>query len=52
LSKDPSETKNVYIEYPDIVKEIKNLANIKRTEIGDDLKNISGRENRPVGVIN
>lgn len=52
LSKDPSETKNVYIEYPDIVKEIKNLANIKRTEIGDDLKNISGTENRPVGVIN
>ena len=52
LSKDPSETKNVYSKYPDIVKEIKNLANIKRTEIGDDLKNISGTENRPVGVIN
>jgi len=51
LIDDPSETKNVYDQYPDIVKKIEILAEIKRSEIGDILTNSIGSENRPIGLI-
>ncbi|HIF84584.1 MAG TPA: arylsulfatase [Flavobacteriaceae bacterium] len=51
LAKDPSETKNLYQEFPEVVKKIEALADIKRSEIGDDLTKIVGIENRPVGII-
>lgn len=51
LAKDPSETKNLYQEFPEVVKKIEALADIKRSEIGDDLTKIIGTENRPVGII-
>jgi len=51
LKDDPSETNNVYDKYPDIVKQIEILANMKRSEIGDDLTNSIGSENRPIGMI-
>ena len=51
LAKDPSETKNLYQEFPEVAKKIEALADIKRSEIGDDLTKIAGIENRPVGII-
>jgi len=51
LAKDPSETKNIYEEFPEIAKKIEKLADIKRNEIGDDLTKVKGTENRPVGMI-
>ena len=51
LAKDPSETKNLYQEFPEVAKKIEALADIKRSEIGDDLTKIIGTENRPVGII-
>ena len=51
LVEDPSETKNLFEQYPEIVNKIKKLADIKRKEIGDDLTKVKGMENRPVGMI-
>ena len=51
LKDDPAETINLYANHPDIVKKIKLLADKKREEIGDDLKGITGLENRPIGTI-
>ena len=49
LKKDPSENKNVFNQFPEIVKKIEALAEIKRGEIGDDLTGKIGSENRPIG---
>ena len=49
LKEDPSENKNVYNQFPNIANKIKALAEIKKREIGDDLTNIIGSENRPIG---
>jgi arylsulfatase len=51
LKTDPSETKNILNEFPEIVKKINSLADNKRKEIGDDLTNVVGLENREVGMI-
>ena len=51
LSKDISETTNVALENPEVVKIIKSLANNMRTELGDALTNVKGKENRPIGKI-
>ena len=51
LENDISETTNVAAENPEIVEEIKGLANNIRTQLGDKLMNISGSEVRPVGSI-
>ena len=51
LIDNPSETKNIYNEFPEIAKKIEILADIKRKEIGDDLTNVNGTENRPIGMI-
>jgi arylsulfatase len=50
LNDDPGETTNLYANHPEIVKKIKLLADKKRKEIGDDLKGITGLENRPIGT--
>lgn len=52
LNDDPGETTNLYANHPEIVKKIKLLADKKRKEIGDDLKGITGLENRPIGTVN
>tara|TARA_B100000768_G_scaffold181903_1_gene207283 strand:- start:2707 stop:4122 length:1416 start_codon:yes stop_codon:yes gene_type:complete len=49
LKKDPSENKNVFNQFPEIVKKIEALAEIKRGEIGDNLTGKIGSENRPIG---
>ena len=51
LNDDPGETTNLYANHPEIVKKIKLLADKKRKEIGDDLKGITGLENRPIGTV-
>ncbi|MEP1779837.1 sulfatase [Reichenbachiella sp.] len=51
LVDDISETKNVANENPKIVKKIKSLAENIRVRLGDDLYNIAGKENRPIGQI-
>ena len=51
LIDDPSETKNIYNEFPEIAKKIEILADINRKEIGDDLTKVNGTENRPIGMI-
>lgn len=51
LVEDPSETKNIFDQHPEIAKKIEKLADIKRKEIGDDLTKVKGTENRPVGMI-
>ncbi|MHA7102001.1 sulfatase family protein [Roseivirga pacifica] len=52
LSKDISETNNVANEHPDVVEEIKALANSMRNKLGDALTNVEGTENRAPGMIN
>jgi arylsulfatase len=51
LKTDPSETKNIINEFPEIAKKIIVLADNKRKEIGDDLTNVVGLENREIGMI-
>lgn len=52
LEDDPSETKNVAEEYPDIVQEIEGLANAMRSRLGDALLDIHGSETREPGRLN
>ncbi|WP_268224993.1 sulfatase family protein [Sinomicrobium oceani] len=49
LETDSSETKNVAALHPDIVDKITKLADAKRQELGDNLLDIKGKENREPG---
>ena len=51
LSTDISETKNVAEKYPDIVAEIKVLANDMRSRLGDSLLELEGSETREPGRL-
>lgn len=51
LKTDPSETKNIINDFPELAKKITTLANNKRKELGDDLTNVLGSEIREVGKI-
>ncbi|RLD64557.1 MAG: arylsulfatase [Bacteroidetes bacterium] len=51
LSVDKSEINNVVDENPEIVAEIKILANDIRLELGDELHDQTGKENRPIGKV-
>jgi arylsulfatase len=46
---DPSETKNVVSEYPEVVDKIKRLADDMRARLGDSLLDIQGSETREPG---
>ena len=48
---DISETKNVAPQHPEVVVQIEILANKMRLELGDNLIDQNGKENRPVGRI-
>lgn len=52
LSKDPFETKNVIATNKKLQKKLEVMAAAIRVEIGDNLQNIAGKENRPAGRIN
>jgi hypothetical protein len=51
LKDDVGETTDVASKYPDVVQKIKSLANDMRNELGDNLLNIQGIANRPIGRI-
>ena len=51
LKNDPSETKDLSQEHPEIVSKIKALADKKREELGDNLQNIEGSGRRPLGAL-
>ena len=52
LDKDPSESNNIAEAHPDIVQEIKLLANTIRSKLGDSLLELEGKETREPGRIN
>lgn len=51
LSKDISETNNVAADYPEVVEEIKALANGMRQRLGDALTEVEGSETRQPGLL-
>ncbi len=52
LRRDPGERYNVIDYHPEIVKKLENLANEARMDLGDDLKEIEGKNRRNPGFIN
>ncbi|WP_395338195.1 sulfatase [Ningiella sp. W23] len=51
IAKDPGETNNVIDKHPDIVITIEALADKMRAELGDNLRDVKGSENRPIGRL-
>ncbi|MHA8088044.1 sulfatase-like hydrolase/transferase [Aquirufa sp. Wall-65K1] len=51
LRRDPGERYDVQAQYPEKVKELLLLADEARSELGDDIKQIKGKENREIGHI-
>jgi len=51
LSRDPGERYNVEEYYPEVVSELKKLADEARTDLGDDIQNIKGQNRREPGRI-
>lgn len=52
LRRDPGERYDVQSVYPEIVKELKEIADEAREDLGDDLLNIKGKNVRKPGRIN
>ncbi len=51
LSKDISEKNDVAGQYPSVVEKMKSLADEMRKELGDELYEMKGEQNRAIGVI-
>ncbi len=51
LESDPYEKENIIAKHQDIFKQMENMAENIKTELGDDLTNIKGKENRKPGMI-
>ena len=51
LSTDVGETVNVREDYPEVVRELEELAHTCREDLGDERLNIEGRNCRPVGRV-
>lgn len=51
LRRDPGERYNVKEYYPEVVAELKKLADEARTDLGDDIQNIKGQNRREPGSI-
>ena len=51
LSRDPGERYNVKEYYPEVVAELKKLADEARTDLGDDIQNVKGLNRREPGRI-
>ena len=51
LESDIGETRNRYHEHPDIVKQLKELADACRQDLGDERMGIEGKNCRPVGRV-
>ncbi len=52
LRRDPGERYNVADLYPDIVKELQDLVNEAREDLGDDITNVPGANRRKPGSVN
>lgn len=52
LRTDPGETLDVKEKYPEIVKQLTEIADHYRNEIGDDLTHHAGTEIRPAAKVN
>lgn len=52
LSKDPGEEHNIKDQFPEIVTKLQTAAKKAREDLGDNLTNIKGANNRQVGRIN
>ena len=50
LQDDPGETSDVAKDHPEIVEQLKKLAEPTRKELGDALLKVKGTENRPLGL--
>ncbi|MBL7698103.1 MAG: sulfatase [Chitinophagaceae bacterium] len=51
LSTDPGETLDLQMEYPEVVNELKQLADSYRARLGDDLTNVPCTECRPAAAF-
>lgn len=51
LRRDPGWQYDVKTFYPEIVNELKDLAEQVRKDLGDDIQNRIGAENRPAGKV-
>ena len=51
LIEDPSETRDVKADHPEIVSKISRLADGIRSELGDSALQIEGKEIRPAGSL-
>lgn len=51
LRTDPGETEDVQVQHPEIVEQLKSIANGYRNELGDDLTNMPCRECRPSALM-
>jgi arylsulfatase A-like enzyme len=51
LRRDPGEQYNVEDLYPEVVAELKKLADEARKDLGDDLTGVKGENRRPAGTI-
>jgi len=51
LHLDPSETKNVANEYPEVMNNLKRLANHMRADLGDNLTNTKPTNQRKSGQV-
>jgi arylsulfatase len=52
LRRDPGEQYDVKAYFPEIVKELKALADEARADLGDDLQKIEGANKREPGKLN
>ena len=51
LNNDISETTDVADKNPEVVKKIESISDKMRKELGDELYNVTGQENRPIGQV-
>ncbi|NBS20007.1 MAG: arylsulfatase, partial [Flavobacteriia bacterium] len=51
LENDPSETRDVAADHPEMVEKITKIADSIRAVLGDRIKGIEGKEVRPVGRV-
>jgi arylsulfatase len=51
LRRDPGERYNVINMYPEVLVKLEKIANDIRDDLGDDLKEIKGKNTRPSGIV-